>query len=229
MSAPALVPPPAAGPGGGRGADEHVLRDGMRMNRPEFHRRYERICEADPGFRAELIGGVVHLREPMSAGNPHATFCDLVTGWLWEYRKRTPGVKGATAPTVQLDDLGEPEPDAVLRRAEGPAAAGFLEGPQELVVEVSDATLRKDLGAKFRDYQRAGVPEYLVVDLPNRRVHWFVRDAAGAFGRLAPDADGLHKSREFPGLWLDPAALFAEDPAGIEAAVAAGVAARGAA
>ena len=223
MSAPALAPPPAA-PGGP--ADDDALRDGMRMNRPEFHRRYELICETDADFRAELIGGVVHLREPMSAGNPHATFCLLVSLWLGEYWKRTAGVKAAGAPTVQLDDLGEPEPDAVLRRADGPAAAGFLAGPQELVVEVSDSTLRKDLGPKFRDYQRAGVPEYLVVDLPSRRVRWFARDPDGRFRDLPADADGLYKSREFPGLWLDPAALFAEDPAGIEAAVAAGVAAR---
>ena len=31
------------------------------------------------------------------------------------------------------------------------------------------------------------------------------------FVRLEPDADGILKSRAFPGLWLDPAALGAGD------------------
>ena len=57
-------------------------------------------------------------------------------------------------------------------------------------------------------------------------MRWFVRDADGVFVDLEPGADGLLKSREFPGLWLDPAALFEGDLAGIAAAVAKGVADR---
>ena len=103
---PLAPAPPAAPP-------RPVLKDGMRLNRREFHRRYEAICEVAPDFKAELIGGVVYLPDPMGAGNPHAIFGDLIGGWLWEYRKRTPGVKGGDAPTVLLDDLGEPQPDRV--------------------------------------------------------------------------------------------------------------------
>ena len=223
-----LVEPPAASsPAAPVGPD--LLREGMRMNRPEFHRRYMAISEEEPDFRAELIGGVVYLRDPMGTGNPHATFHELVMGWLWEYRKRTPGVAAKVTPTVLLDDLGEPEPDAVLKRAApGEDATGFLAGPQRFVAEVSVSTLRKDLGVKFRDYQRAGVPEYVVFDVEGRRVHWFVRGADGAFAPVEPE-NGLYRSREFPGLWLDAAAFFAEDAAGIEAAVAKGVADRDAA
>ena len=223
----ALAPPPKRSdvPSAGR----LNLREGMRLRRPEFHRRYEAIGEADPDFRAELIGGVVYLKDPMGTGNPHAVFHAYVIMWLGFYLAKTRGVRVANTPTVALDDLGEPEPDAVLRRDGGPLTPGSLIGPQDLVVEVSDTTLQKDLGVKFDDYERAGVPEYLVVDVNGRRVHWFVRGAGGAFVDLPPDADGLLKSHEFPGLWLDPAALFAEDVAGLEAAVVTGVAARGAA
>ena len=38
----------------------------------------------------------------------------------------------------------------------------YADGP-ELVVEVSDSTLKKDLGPKLADYERAGVPEYVVL------------------------------------------------------------------
>jgi Uma2 family endonuclease len=40
-----------------------------------------------------------------------------------------------------------------------------------LVVEVSDASLRQDLTAKARLYARAGIPEYWVLDVNNRRLH----------------------------------------------------------
>jgi hypothetical protein len=67
-----------------------------------------------------------------------------------------------------------------------------------------------DLGAKFADYQRAGVQEYLVIALDPDEAFWHVnRD--GAFVRLPADPDGILRSRVFPGLWLDPAALSAGD------------------
>ena len=211
------------------------LPDGARMGRAEYHRRYE---ATPPGFRAELIEGVVHLRDPMTVSEPHSTYQQGLSEWFYEYTKRTPGLKARATPTVLLDDDAEPEPDGVLmRRREGeepggqagPNAGGYVDRPPELAAEVSVSSLAEDLGGKFRDYHAAGVAEYVVFDVRGRRVRWFVRDADGVFVDLTPDADGYYKSREFPGLWLDPAAFFAEDAAAVEAAVVAGVAARDAA
>ena len=54
-------------------------------------------------------------------------------------------------------------------------------------------------------------------------LHWFVlRD--GRFELPSPGGDGLYRSEVFPGLWLDPVALFAEDLAGLVAAVDLGAA-----
>jgi len=54
------------------------------------------------------------------------------------------------------------------------------------------------------------VQEYLVVALGPDEVFWHVnRD--GAFVLLPADPDGILRSRVFPGLWLDPAALSAGD------------------
>ena len=215
------TPPPPA-------ADPPELRDGMRMDRREFHRRYEAICETEPDFRAELIEGVVHVTDPMSKNRPHARFTYLIQQWLGMYEIRTPTVIGRADATTALGELAQPEPDAQLRdRVEDDADdAATVTGAPGLVIEVSDSTRLTDLGPKRRDYEGEGVPEYLVVDIPGRRVRWFVRDADGVFVDLEPGADGLLKSREFPGLWLDPAALFEGDLAGIAAAVAKGVADR---
>ena len=53
-------------------------------------------------------------------------------------------------------------------------ADGYLTGPPELVVEVARSSRKIDLGTKKKDYERAGVPEYVVVELDPDRVHWFV-------------------------------------------------------
>jgi len=64
------------------------------------------------------------------------------------------------------------------------------------------------LHSKKRDYERAGVREYLVVALRQQIVFRFVnRD--GRFEEHPPDADGIIRSEVFPGLWLDPAAMIA--------------------
>ena len=216
-----LASPPAA-------ADPVALRDGVRMNRREFHRRYEAICEEEPDFRAELIEGVVHVTDPMSKNRPHARFTYLIRQWLGMYEMRTPTVLGRADVTTALGEYAQPEPDAQLRdRAEDDAdGAPTVTGAPGLVIEVSDSTRLTDLGSKRRDYESEGVPEYLVVDIPGRRVRWFVRDADGVFVDLEPDADGLLKSRRFPGLWLDPAALFDQNLTRLQTAVAAGVAER---
>lgn len=65
----------------------------------------------------------------------------------------------------------------------------------------------RDLGIKLDLYRRTGVREYLTVLLNPQRVIWrqLVR---GRYREIAPSEDGLLKSRIFPGLWLDPAALW---------------------
>ncbi|MEO6808289.1 MAG: Uma2 family endonuclease, partial [Isosphaeraceae bacterium] len=77
--------------------------------------------------------------------------------------------------------------------------------------------------AKLRDYERAGVREYIVRDLRGKAVHWF----ALTNGRLEPhppDPDGLFRSRVFPGLWLDPAALLSGNHVEVVGALQGGLA-----
>src|SRR5204862_339486 len=100
---------------------------------------------------------------------------------------------------------------------------GYITGAPELVVEVARSSRAIDLGPKRTDYEQAGVREYLVVELGPDRVHWLaLRD--GRFEDLAPRADGWFRSEVFPGLWLDPSALFSGDLDGLSAALERGLA-----
>jgi len=186
------------------------LEAGQRLDRATFHARYQAM---PPGTRAELIGGVVHMPSPL--GRDHGDIDSLLTGWLVVYRGVTPGLECPSNASVFLDDRGEPQPDILLRilpeyggqsRDEGK----YIGGAPELVVEVADSSRRIDLGAKLEDYRRAGVREYVVVTVEPAAVHWFVlRD--DRLTPLSPGPDGLFRSEVFPGLWLDPSALFARD------------------
>jgi hypothetical protein len=138
-----------------------------------------------PGLDLTFDGclrGVVCLASPtkLRHGRPHAR----LLYWLQSYAEATPGVEAATNATVRLDLESEPQPDAIL--CVEPSLGGrtaislddCVEGPPELVAEVSAGTLRRDLGLKL--------------DLV------------------------------FPGLWLDPAALFRNDLRRLREVVLAG-------
>ena len=121
-----------------------------------------------------------------------------------------------------------PSPTRVLRvrpeyggrtRNEG----GYVAGSPELLVEVSRATRYVDLGPKLDEYERAGVLEYVVRAVDPDEVLWHVLEG-GRFVAVAPGQDGLYRSRVFPGLWLDPAALLAGDRAAVRDALDRGLA-----
>ena len=87
---------------------------------------------------------------------------------------------------------------------------GYATGPPELIVEVASSSESIDLHAKRRDYEQAGVLEYVVVVLRQRVVRWFVLQD-GTYREVEADAHGLFKSTVFPGLWLDASALLRRD------------------
>jgi Uma2 family endonuclease len=79
-----------------------------------------------------------------------------------------------------------------------------------LVVEVSASTTSLDLNLKFDAYRRSGVREYVVWRVLDKAVDWFVLEG-GQYVAAAPGASGVVRSRIFPGLWLDTAALVKQD------------------
>ena len=210
-----------------RGAGiELPFRDGERLDQPAFHRLYAPL---PPDVKAELIEGVVHVAP--AVGFRRASLHAAAVAWLGIYQVATPGVRAADNATVILGPESEPQPDACMLRDGGPARVnddGYIEGPPPLVVEIADSSADRDLGAKQRDYERAGVSEYLVLVVADSDVRWFVRDEPGQpFRRLAADDEGVLRSPGFSGLWLDTAALFGGDGAKLLATLQTGIAARG--
>lgn len=184
------------------------LENGDHLDQKTFHARYEAMPE---DYRAELIGGVVYMPSPQKF--PHSKAQQLVVRWLDEYAEATPGTEALANNTQILGPDSEPEPDACLFVAPGYGGRVYLDrdeylnGPPELIVEVSSSTESIDLNRKKHDYQKAGVREYVVLALRMQQVFWFVRQR-GKYREVPLPADGLFRSRVFPGLWLDAEALL---------------------
>lgn len=85
---------------------------------------------------------------------------------------------------IAIGDHEEPEPDAaVMRRPSIDYLRMGMPLPAEvrLVVEVSDSTLRLDLTDKTAQYSSVSIPEYWVVDIPNRLLHVFREPTATGY------------------------------------------------
>lgn len=201
------------------------LNTGDHLSRAEFERRYEASPEIK---KAELIEGVVYVAPPVRVQQHARPHSDIIT-WLGVYRASTPRVLAGDNATVRLDNDNEPQPDGLLRLE--PALGGqsrigeddYLEGPPELIVEIAASSAAYDLHSKRRVYQRSGVQEYLVVQMYEQWVDWFVlRD--GVYEPLEADEGGVLRSETFPGLWLQPEALLAGDLATVLAVLGQGLA-----
>jgi Uma2 family endonuclease len=184
---------------------------GDHLEQATFHERYKAMPS---GFRAELIGGVVIVPSPLLP--EHGEYHALVVGWLTTYWIATPGTRVRDNATAILGPASEPQPDAALiidpacGGQTGFSDDGYATGPPELIVEVASSSESTDLNAKRRDYEQAGVLEYVVVVLRQHLVRWFVLQG-GTYGEGATSAGGVVKSTMFPGLWLDTAALLQLD------------------
>jgi Uma2 family endonuclease len=199
------------------------LQAGDRLTRSEFERRYAAMPQVK---KAELIEGVVYMPSPVSQDHAEPQF--QLVGWLSVYVALSPGVQGGDNATVRLDLDNEPQPDAFLRIL--PNCGGqswndgkYIGGAPELVAEVAASSASYDLHDKLRAYRRNGVCEYLVWRVWDREIDWFVlRD--DEYQRLPLGAEGHYRSRVFPGLWLDPAALVRGDLAQVLSVLQQGLA-----
>lgn len=182
---------------------------GDKLTRDEFMRRWE----ADPRInRAELIGGIVYMPSPVTV--EHGDTDGDVGAWLSVYKAATPGTaSGRNSTSFMLDDAPQPDLNLRINRDCGGGSwieDHYLHGVPELLAEVCISSASYDLHHKYDLYQSAGVPEYLAVLVFEREIRWHVL-VDGGYQLHSADADGLWRSRVFPGLWLDGKALLRGD------------------
>ncbi len=189
-----------------------TLESGDRLTREEFEYRYERSPHIK---KAELINGVVFVASPVRYrlhGVPHSQ----MMVWVGNYCIATPHLLMADNPTVRLDDRNEVQPDIILRLEESAggqsriSADDYIEGPPELVIEIASSSAAYDLHDKKDLYCCFGVKEYLVWVVSEQAFYWYHREQ-GSYVQQQPDREGVLRSQEFAGLWLNLPALLQGD------------------
>jgi Uma2 family endonuclease len=201
------------------------LEPGDRLTRSEFERRYDAMPELK---KAELIEGRVYMPSPVrhqSHGKPHLQ----IGTWIVAYSTATPGTDYSDNATVRMDADNDPQPDVLLRIDEALGGRSsiseddYVEGAPELIVEIASSSASYDLDEKLHVYRRNGVREYIVWQVYDGRIDWFVLEAE-KYVLLQPGEDGVGRSRVFPDLWLDVDAMLKGNMAKVLSVLQKGVA-----
>ena len=184
-----------------------LLREGDRLHALDFLRRWEAMPELK---HAELIDGVVFMAFPVGA--THALLHQSFSGWLWLYSTATTGCQSGIEGTWLMGPKQVPQPDLAMRilpefGGQSHQAGDYFSGAPELIIEITGSSMSRDLGVKLDLYRKAGVREYLTILLKPQRIVWR-HLSRGRYKDLAVSGDGHLKSLVFPGLWLDPEAVW---------------------
>ncbi len=115
--------------------------------------------------KVELLNGVII--EKMPKGSKHALLNDIFADLLKEKLGKKVYVRSQNP--IVLDDYSEPEPDIVLAK---PPREIYLEKypiPEDilLIVKISDSTPGRDRVTKSPAYAKAGIEQYLILNLQN--------------------------------------------------------------
>lgn len=173
----AVVSPPKTLP------TTEVIQNGQILTaRPISVEEYDRMIEhgiLTAEDRVELINGA--LIEKMPKGIAHAALNDSVAELLREkldgrvvIRNRNP---------IVLDDFSEPEPDIAVCRP--PREKYFKAHPTPadilLSIEISDTTLERDRFVKGSLYAKAGIPQYLTLNVQEEIVEDYREPSADGY------------------------------------------------
>jgi len=118
--------------------------------------------------RYELLNGEIIKTSPQKS--PHTTITHIIfEKFLFQLKNWAEG--RAQAP-LNINNHSEPEPDIMVLKKRESRYLDRHPVPKEvyLVVEVSDSTLNKDQTFKKKLYAKAGIPEYWIINIPEKQI-----------------------------------------------------------
>lgn len=143
----------------------------VELDLSQLHRlsadEYHRILEAggfDEDARVELLGGLLVAMSPKTRAHESAV------AWLARWLMQAVDLdvfEVRVASPLTLEN-SEPEPDLAVIALDAPRP--YHPATATLIIEIAVSSLRRDLGTKTDLYGRAGVPEYWVLALDQRRL-----------------------------------------------------------
>lgn len=142
---------------------------------------YEDLAKfPDDHLRREIIDGELYVSPSPSMRHQRASI--ILTVQLYGYAESTGGQAYAAPCDVKLDQNNAVVPDVFVVRQDhlDRIKENYLEGPPDLVVEISSpSTRRVDLKQKLALYERSGVGTYWFVDLKADHVRVYTLGESG--------------------------------------------------
>jgi Uma2 family endonuclease len=171
---------------------------------------FEEFCLlVKDGQKADLIDGVIYMASPDN--NDANKLCVwLLTLMQMLVEEQDLGQMFVSRSAFRLDESNSPEPDLAFVRRDRLhlVQRGFTDGPPDLAVEiVSPESVERDYDKKRRQYQRAGVREYWIVDETEEKATLLRLGANHRYREIRP-RNGVLTSEAMPGLWLRPEWLW---------------------
>lgn len=109
------------------------------------------------------------------------------------------------------NSMREPDLQVILESSRARLTQHAMIGPADICIEiVSEESTSRDYGRKFVEYEKAGVPEYWIVDPLRRAARFCCRNAEGLYQLLQLDEAGSYESALLPGLKIHVPTLWQE-------------------
>lgn len=183
-------------------------------HKPDWISYEEFLASVDEGTHAEWVDGEVVWMTPPT--EEHARITSYLSHILSGYNKRRRlGGRVYHAPFQMKLSASGREPDVVFvgRDKVGCIEKLGLQGPADLAIEVVSPESRvRDRREKFREYEQAGVREYWLVDPTSKSVEVYRLGGDGLYESVALGNPPRITSEVIPGLWIDAAWLWVEEP-----------------
>ncbi len=168
---------------------------------------FAEFCDRIPeGLKADLIDGVIYVASPDNIEHNELCLwnCEVLRRFL---RKRK--IKGRVFGfriAFRLDDENGPEPDVAYVRPERVRLIQktYIDGPPDWSLEIiSPDSIERDYQKKRLQYERAGVPEYWIIDPLEQRMLCYRLGANGKYKEIRSRNGKMH-SEVIPGFWVKP-------------------------
>ncbi len=152
--------------------------------------------------RVELIEGEIVKMSPI--GSRHAACVDRVVNMLLPVVIEQAAIIRVQSPIV-LDDYSEPQPDVTLLRHRPDFYAQAHPRPADvlIVIEVADSSVEIDRNTKLPLYAEAGIPEVVIMVLPEDVIEVHAEAANGQYQKVKILGRGeIFESTAIPGVKL---------------------------
>jgi Uma2 family endonuclease len=174
---------------------------------------WEDYLEHYSAHYCEWIEGTVIKMAPASL--PHNELVDYVSIFVGAYFELRPIGQIISSPFVmKMDVIGrsrEPDLLIVLKTNPHTLTDTQIDGPADICIEVvSPESGERDHGEKFIEYEKAGVPEYWILDKLRKEARFYHLSESGFYIPQKPDAEGNYRTPALPQFVLHVSTLWQE-------------------